>query len=414
MNSDDVRFGPYRLRRETIRLILCLLPVWVLSAGELAQFAWKNAVPGPFERSGLVKGRDFVQFYVAGSLARQERWAQIYDASALKQAVDETVPAAAGVIPAPVYPPHVAVFFGPWSMAPYLSARWLWFVASVVTYAAGIAVAIRQARLSLVHRTLAWVTAFLNPALVMVLTTGQLSSVAMFAWAGAAYALTTCRPLMCGFCLGILAYKPSLLFGVGVVLLATRAWTLLGGLVLCGAAQVGTVMIVSGIRPWDEYIRSMIALPRFYYLTDTLPHQKQSFLGFFQLVVGSGPLAMCLAIGSGIGLLVLWHGHRKQTAAIWFIPMLAVTSVLLSPHFYVYDLVILTPALIVVAGALARTTVAGSTERVLAWSSYALLLAPYSGVLASQWRVQWSTLAIFTFLLAVHRIWLADSASQVA
>ncbi len=89
-------------------------------------------------------------------------------------------------------------------------------------------------------------------------------------------------------------------------------------------------------------------------------------------------------------------------------PMLAASSVLLSPHLYVNDLVVITPALLVVAAALAR---AGGTlnERILAWSSDALLYAPYSGSVAQHLRLQLSTIVLATFLVTVHHQWLSET-----
>jgi hypothetical protein len=278
------------LPHQTIRIALLLLPVWILGAGELSQFVWKNAVPGPLERTGMVKGRDFVQFYVAGSLARDGRWAELYDVIALKQAVTEIVPPGQGFVPAPVYPPHVALFFHPWAGAPYLTARWSWLALSVIAYVAGTALVIRRLRLSGAQRAMLWLMSVLNPAFAMAITTGQLSVVAMLAWALAISAQFRGRMLLCGAYLGLLAYKPPLLFGVLLVLLVTGGRAILAGILLCGTAQAVATVVASGFSPWAEYLRSLTELPAYYYLTDTLPHQKQSLLGFFQLLLGSGPL----------------------------------------------------------------------------------------------------------------------------
>ncbi len=203
-------------------------------------------------------------------------------------------------------------------------------------------------------------------------------------------------------------YKPSLLLGVVLVLMVTGTWTILGGVMLSAAGQFCASLPFLGFQPWRAYATSAIAFPQYYYLTDTLPHQKQSLLGFFQLLAGSGILAACLAIVAGIVVLALWRRHRDQTESRWFMPMLAASSVLLSPHLYVYDLVVLTPALLIVAGALAPTW-ATLNERVLAWSSYALLYAPYSGSVAIYLRLQVSTIVLVAFLVAVHRQWLSDT-----
>jgi hypothetical protein len=93
--------------------------------------------------------------------------------------------------------------------------------------------------------------------------------------------------------------------------------------------------------------------------------------------------------------------------------MLAASSLLLSPHLYVYDLALLTPVLLVVAGSLISG--GGSfRERGLTWSGYALLYATYSGAIAAHSRVQLSTVALVIFLFAIHRLWLSDDAAASA
>ncbi len=97
MTSTNLEFGRLSLPHRTIRVVLLLLPVWILGVGELSQFAWKNTVPGPLERTGLVKGRDFVQFY-AGGKSRSARVAGLSCTMFVrsKHAVAAVVPAAEG------------------------------------------------------------------------------------------------------------------------------------------------------------------------------------------------------------------------------------------------------------------------------------------------------------------------------
>ena len=261
------------------------------------QFTAKNRLPGPFERSGLVKGRDFVQFYVSGYLARDHSWTELYDAQRLRVSVSEIVPPAAGVVPAPVYPPQVAWFFTPWTKLGYLNARWLWFVVSATGYLAGIAVVIHGVDQLRPYRILAWVTASLSPTLAMVLTSGELSAAAMLFWALSGVAYARGRLLPCGICLGFLAYKPPLLIGVILALVVAKERTILTGIVLCGAAQIVLSVFFLGLEPWNAYMRSLLAFRRSYYLTDTLPNQKQSLLGFFQILLRIWP-AFTLVGGS--------------------------------------------------------------------------------------------------------------------
>lgn len=406
MSSGEFLSDRLRVSHRTVRLCLLLLPVWVFGAGELGRFGWNSMVPGPFERNGMIKGRDFVQFYVAGTLARQGEWQALYDVAELEHAVARVVPPAAGEIPAPLYGPQVALFFAPWSRLPYIEARWWWCAASALLYLLAAGLVIRTSAPLRGRRVLAWITVVCNPAFAMLLATGQTGAMGVLAWALAAAALAKGRPVLIGASLGLLAYKPPLLIGAVPVLMILGAPAALGGLLISVVGQGALSAIVTGCDPWRAYAGALASVSRLYYLTDTLPHQKQSLTGFFQLLAGTGTLATLLSVLGAVGVLALWWRHRGHGQAPWFLPMLAVTTILLSPHLYVYDLVVLTPALLVVSDALSRGS-EGPRDWLLAWAAYAALLAPFSGAFALLSRVQLSTLVFVVLLIAIHREWMA-------
>lgn len=235
----------------------------------------------------------------------------------------------------------------------------------------------------------------------MLLSTGQTGALAALAWALGAAALASGRQLVFGMCLGLLLYKPPMLIGTLPVLALLGRWRALAGIAASCTAQFGSSAAVAGIEPWRQYVQSVANIPQYYFLTNTIPHHKQSLPGFFQLLMGSGRASTVLSSLAAAAVLALWWFHRDRRQPGWLLAMLIVTTILLSPHFYVYDLVVLTPALLIVAGTLSRR-VESASERVLAATGYALLFAPYSGVLALHTRVQLSTIALVAFLIAAH------------
>ena len=299
--------------------------------------------------------------------AREGRWHDMYDVTALKQAVAERVPAADGIVPAPVYPPQVAIVFAPWARLPYLTARWLWFTLCAITYLIGAGIVIHMTMAS-EHRVLAWLTAACNPALAMALTTGQLSAVAVLVWAFASVALASGFAAIWRILSGAARLQaispwrcPARPPGHADVGCAGRRARFNGGAGCRHSRRLGHGALAR-VRQINRRASSGT-----YYLTDTLPHQKQSLLGFFQLLTSSGTVALLFATVSAIMVLSLWLTQRPSAAARWYIPMLASSSVLLSPHLYVYDLAVLTPGLIITAGALSsvprsriRDTISGS------------------------------------------------------
>jgi hypothetical protein len=381
---------------------LVLLPVWLLGAGELGRLAWNSAVPGDLERTVAVKGRDFVQFYVAGSIAREGAWQTLYDVHELEQAVGRIVPAAGGQIPAPAYGPQIALLFSPLSRLPYLAARWSWLAASALLYLLAALIVMRTAGAVCEYRALAWMTILCNPLLAVVLSTGQIAVIALLGWALAAAAYSRGHVWLFGACLGLLIYKPPLLLGAVLVLVLLGHRSALAGLMLSAAAQVALSLPATGLAPWKQYVAALGSLSNYAFLTGTVPHQRHSLLGFFQLLPGSGQIALLLYGVAAGAILWLWRSRRREAPTPWFPAALAATAVLLSPHLYVYDLIVLVPAFLMAASLVTKGLPQLSrADRILLWSGYLVLLAPYSGAIASQARVQVSTLALLAFLVAV-------------
>jgi hypothetical protein len=373
----------------------------------LCRFIWLNTTPGPYERNGLVKGRDFVQFYVIGSLARQRAWEEIYDVMLAERAAARIVPSAAGEVPVPVYGPQVALAFAPLSRMPYLQARWLWLAASTAAYLLAAWLVMRTIAPLHGYRALTWVTLISSPALAVLLAVGQTTAFGVLAWAAAATARSQSRPLLFGMCLGLLAYKPPLLAGPVLVLLVLHQWKALAGLGICAAGQAALSITISGIGPWQRHLAVLADVSNYYFLTDTVPHQKHSLLGFFRLLVGNPALAQTLTGIASLALLWFCWRHHSRAAKVWFVPLLIGMSVLLSPHLYVYDLALLTPALLIAASALSRRCET-LPERTVAWTGYALLYAPFSGPLAQQSGIQVSTILLLMFVIALNRVWSAS------
>jgi hypothetical protein len=304
----------------------------------------------------------------------------------------------------------VAEFFSSWTRLAYIEARWWWCVTSLLLYLGAAALMVRDAPHLRRHRTLVWLTIALNPALPLVLSTGQTSAFAMAVWVAAVLAFAKGRPFVFGAALGLLVFKPSLIVGAIPVLALLGLWPALVGLAVSAGGQVVLSLPFTGIDPWVRYASSTVNIRSYYYLTDTLPHQKQSLAGFFELLVGSEALAVSLAALASVAIMTLWWPHRSQKQGKWMLAMLIATAVLLSPHLYVYDLVVLLPALLITAEALVRRCET-TWERTLAWTGYALLYAPFSGPLAQETGIQVSTILLVIFTIALGRVWSASQKS---
>jgi alpha-1,2-mannosyltransferase len=389
----DAWMRPERLRAHALLLALCL---WgVLAAG--------LATPGLRDRSGLLKGADFLQFYVFGSLARDGRTQALYDYPAHVALAERRVPESQGTTFLPVYGPQVALFFAPLAGLAYGPALAVWALASALLYALCIAALWRCCpRLSAHARTVA-LLALAYPPLFSLIGHGQTSALALACFTGAWLALRGGRRFAAGLALGCLAYKPQLALGVGLVLLAAGEMRIVAGAVVAGAAQLAWGAAQTGGPATLAYATVLANLGE---LAPTLGfklHQMHCLRAFFDLLV-PGPVAKIAWAASALVALVL-------TLQIWRSPLplslryaaLLVATALVNPHQYMYDLVILAPAWLLLADAsLERPAPRWAPSlRVLLYAAFVL---PALGPLARITHLQLSVLAMAAILLLLHRL----------
>ena len=115
-------------RRVRVHAALLALCLWSF-------YAFSVATPGLRDRSGLLKGADFLQFYVFGSLARDGGPESLYAFDAHVARARQLVPESEGVSFLPIYGPQVAAFFAPLGGLPYASALACWIGLSALIYA---------------------------------------------------------------------------------------------------------------------------------------------------------------------------------------------------------------------------------------------------------------------------------------
>jgi hypothetical protein len=379
-----------RLRAHAALLALCLWGVWAAAI----------STPGLRDRSGLLKGTDFLQFYVAGSLIREGRADSLYDYPAHVAEGARRVPESRGTTFLPVYGPQVALFFAPLAALDYAPALAAWLLATASIYALGVAAVWRSCPRLAGHGRTAWLLALAYPPLFGLIGHGQSSALALACTAGAWLALRAGRPGLAGLALGGLAYKPQLALGAGLVLLAAGELRILAGAAAAAAAQLALAALALGSEPLLDYAAVVL---RFGELAPTLGwklHQMHCLRAFFDLLAPA-PLARPAWAASAAA--ALWLAHR-----IWRSPLplsaryagLLLATALVNPHQYMYDLVILAPAGILLADtALARPEPPGT--RWLRVLLYAAFVLPAFGPLAQLTRVQLSVPALFALLVVL-------------
>jgi hypothetical protein len=163
--------------------------------------------------------------------------------------------------------------------------------------------------------------------------------------------------LLAGMALGLLLYKPQLAIAIGTMLFIKWRWrVLIGGIVGAGM----WIAIGLAISPFmmKEYLRLIPWLLRFQRQHDIVPTWgNHSFYGFAALLFdgfwrrGSDILALLLTIGGIVVIVLLWRRARWEPATKdWDIRLAATFTLglLISPHLYLYDLMLLLLPLVIV------------------------------------------------------------------
>jgi hypothetical protein len=366
---------------------------------------WSVSVTGPVDRFGALKGTDFAQFYVAARFAASGRLASLYDWPAFAADLASSVPHSNGLLYLSVYPPQLAVLFAPLARLDYLSALLAWTAVSAALYAASIVILTSRSRELAEHHRSILLLAVAFPALQQLLLHGQIGTLALVAVTLAAIAWQQGAMWMAGVALGSLAFKPQMGAIAACALLLRPGWRLGAGMLCGGLAQLLIVLVTGGsglLFAYREALERVLAAPQKF---EPKLWQMHSLRGAIDLVIGHGRLSLVvwlLCVGG-----VLWLAKRAiaRTEDLRFqFAAIVLAGLLINPHLYVYDLVVLAvPLCAIAAWLIARGP--DPVDRPIALTAFAVFWAPLLGPFAAVTHVQ------ITSLLLVALLWQAARAA---
>ena len=248
-----------------------------------------------------------------------------------------------GQMPFP-YPPPYLILIRP--------LGWLSFPAAWASWSGGTLAAF-IVMLALVGRPQGRRTvlvALLAPAVVVNLLYGQNGFLTAALLVGG-IGLAPSRPVLGGFLLGLLSYKPQLAPLVGVALMAGGLWRAACAAAFTVMAVVATSIIAFGVRPWMAWFHS---LPQFmahlggdrHHLTPLMP---TAFADALRLGASDHLAFVAQAAVTSIAVVgVAFAFHRnadRRSAAV-----LAAATILATPYAFLYDLPLVAAAAALFAG----------------------------------------------------------------
>jgi len=384
-----------RLRAHGTILAVCLWSVYV----------WNLATPGLRDRSGNLKGTDFLHFYTLGSLAVEHRGSDLYDMDAQAALAAQRVPAAAGTRYLPLYPPQVSLLFAPLAHLSYDWALALWWSVSASIYGACCFYIWRVCPRLCGYGALVALLAVAFPGFFHLIAWGQTSALALACFTAMFFLLRERREFLAGLVLGCLIFKPQLGLAAGIVFVAAGAWKTVLGAILSAVAQLSTGAFYYGTEPLRRWVHMMLNVRGVLPLLEPRPYQTHCLRTFWSLLIPWPGLSFGLYVASAIAALGMAIGcwRRNGTPLALRYSSLLLATVLVAPHLTVYDLVVLAPAFLLLADWLAGQ---GSSP-VNGWLGFLLYLVymlPLLGPLTRWTHVQLSVIAIGATLYAIFQL----------
>ena len=390
------------VRRITVHASLLAVFLWSAYAIDLA-------VPGLRDRAGNIKGADFLHFYTAGALLRSGDAAALYDPTAHAAYEKATLPESMGTYFIPMYGPQVYLWFVPLAGLSYGWAALVWALLNATVYFGCCYALWHKCALLRAHEYLVFLLAAAYPGFFSLIAFGQSSAPALALFTLAFFAFDARQPFLAGVAIGSLVYKPQLGVAAAVIFLAAAEWKIVAGAVASFVAQLGLAWVWFGGKVMHGYGQTFLRLGSAQPFLEPKLYQMHSLRSFWMLLLPWPRFALALYLGSAASVLVLavmcWRimdDLRLRYA------VLLVSSVLVAPHLWVYDLVVLTPALLLLGDWALQHPSAEVTPKVkvLLYACYAL---PLLGPMVRFTRLQLSVLG-FTALLWV--LWTLSRQSQ--
>ena len=341
--------------------------------------------PGLVDRVGRLKGSDYVQFYVMGSLVHEGRADALYDPHAHLIEGQRTIHPKLELYAAhPNYGPQVALAFLPLALLPYGWSLAVFLTLSMVCYAIAVWIVWRDCDALRGHGRLVAVLAAGSPLLLNVVRYGQASVVALIALALALAAFRRERLFLAGFAIGCLAYKPQLGVLFAIVLVAARQWRVVTGAATAVAAQLAVGWAVAGSETMMRYAAELWLLARDPRLIARHASELHSVRGFVTLLVPHPAIVTAcsvIALVAAIALAVrTWLSPAPLAVRFG---VLIVLTILGSPHLISYDLLLLTLPLLLFADWAVRSADHRFRGPVCA-SLVLLYFAPFSGMIVAR------------------------------
>ena len=176
------------------------------------------------------------------------------------------------------------------------------------------------------------------------LGSGQDSLLALVIWVAGLRLLLRGRDAAAGTLLALGLFKPQLFVLVPFLLLAQRRWRALGAFCAVGAGITLLSVLVQRADTWRLSLASLGSPLYTQQVQDGQAWKMQSLTALVAELVPGRLVGGVLLLAAAVGILLLGRRPGHDVQRDW--ALLALVTVVTSPHVVLYDLVLLLPALV--------------------------------------------------------------------
>jgi hypothetical protein len=372
MPSDDPKHSSLVTQHSSLRTPSWLTPARLnfYLAGylltECLLFLFLQSTSGVLDRQDRVRGRDFLNFYVNGTIIARGEVEHLYDPDYFLEVQEEIATVNKGRPRYfPVYPPTTAFLFSFLARLPYPSAILLWWLVLAACFLVSGYCLVAEIQPAPAWRTTTILALAAFTPIWFTFINGQLAGVFLLVFYGAVKSHQGNYRLWAGVLLSLLALKPQLAVGPCVWMLFRLDWKALAGFCLGVLLQIGSVTAVLGHEVFVDFVtkgtRNALEMAR---VDQISPDHQHSLGGVLTNLFGQEYTDLFnrvhLAVAAVAALLlfkIVWQGAMlsRPKAAFWHwqrytkaakachteYSALVIFSVFLTPHLLTYDLSLL-------------------------------------------------------------------------
>lgn len=240
-----------------------------------------------------------------------------------------------------LYPPHFTLLVAPLALLPYWWAYLAWTAGSALPYLAAMG--------RILPARIAWPFALAAPPVFYNVLQGQTGFLTA-GFIGLGLALLRTRPLLAGLCIGAASIKPHFGLLIPVALIAGGHWRAAGAAAAGAGALAGISLLAFGPGSWSAF---------FAHAAGNLQGFEGRTYNFIPMVTPLSALAMAgvdmataraLQFAAFVAMLALvawawWRGQSRPGTLGLQGAILCTATPLALPMAYIYDLVLLAPAI---------------------------------------------------------------------